>query len=92
MDTGVSRQHDISDSGDGDSPCVQRREGPFTSSELGVPDVHIGSPSPMGKTLAATVGSPLDHDCPACRVMRGEPCRSASTHYDRVRLIRIVVP
>lgn len=41
-------------------------------------------------TLAATVGSPLDHDCPACGAPRGMKCKSATTHYDRVRLIRVL--
>jgi len=43
----------------------------------------------MSTTLAATVGSPLDHGCPACKAPEGMPCKSATTHYDRVRLIRV---
>lgn len=48
-----------------------------------------GSSPAMSTTLATTAGSPLDYDCPLCGAPKGEKCRSASTHYDRVRLIRL---
>lgn len=41
-------------------------------------------------TLAVTVGTPLDHECPACKAPKGVSCKSASTHYDRVILIRVL--
>ena len=54
------------------------------------PKAEVAGSSPaMSTTLAATVGSPIDHDCPACKAPRGMPCKSAATHYDRVRLIRV---
>lgn len=42
--------------------------------------------------LRTVIGSPLDHDCPACMAPKGVPCKSATTHYDRVRLTRSLVP
>lgn len=79
----------ILNSGDGSSPSVQRRTGLVAPSGQDWSDVHIELPSSKGKTLATVVGSPLDHECPACEAPKGVACRSATTHYDRVRLIRI---
>lgn|SRR5271166_6170335 len=53
-------------------------------------DEVAGSSPATSTTLAATVGSPLDHECPACKAPKGVPCRSATTHYDRVVLIRVL--
>jgi hypothetical protein len=108
----------ILNSGDGNSPSVQRREGSVTPSGQDWSDVHIellslsgdfggiaqteehhapnvevesSSLSTPSRTLAVTVGTPLDHECPACKAPKGVPCRSVSTHYDRVVLIRLSV-
>ena len=106
---------DILNSGDGTSPCVQRRVGLVAPSGQDWSEMHnevpslsenarvaqldlerlppkekvAGSSPAMSTTLAATVGSPLDHGCPACKAPEGMPCKSATTHYDRVRLIRV---
>src|SRR5579863_3809843 len=113
MIAGVDGKRNLN-SGDGTSPCVQRRTGSVAPSGFDWSEVHTevpsfeqarvaqldlerippkdevaGSSPAMSTTLAATVGSPIDHDCPLCGAPKGLPCRSATTHYDRVRLIRI---
>lgn len=60
----------------------EERDGPNVEAESS----SLSTPS---RTLAATVGTPLDHECPACKAPKGVSCRSASTHYDRVILIRV---
>lgn len=93
---------DISNSGDGNSPSVQRREGSATPSGLGWSDLHIELPSPQREqTLVVTFGSPLDFDCPLCEKPKGTPCGVRTVgkketephfHLDRVKLMRVSIP
>jgi hypothetical protein len=53
------------------------------------PKDEVAGSNPAMSTRSAVSGSPLDHDCPACGAPKGVKCKSATTHYDRVRLIRI---
>src|SRR5271157_85623 len=64
------------------------------------PNEEVESPTlSTPSTLAVTVGTPLDHECPLCGAPKGEPCgfrmagksvKEPHFHYDRVRLIRVL--